>query len=544
MTMAPSGRVAEQSTPVEVRFGTSEKQRRLTVLFRLILVIPQLIVLIFIGFAAEIVVIVGWFAALITGRLPEGMANFVLGAVRWSIRVYAYYFLLTDVYPPFSLDPDPNYPVDVLVTTGRLNRVAVLFRIVLLIPAYVVSIVFTYGMVVFGFITWLLTLILGKMPDALFGASAAAIRYQARFSGYVAMLTSVYPGGVLGDKAPDGRPYEGSVSGTVAPMPPPPGPPGAWMPGQGQTPAWGAQPGIATPVPPPPPVGGYTPPPAPAGAYSPPPLQPPPASGADIPPPVPGTAPPPPPPPVGGYTEPLPVAGEAPPLPPPPPVSPTTPGWDATIPAMGTLPPPPPPPPYAGVGPVGPMPPPPSYAAQPFGGGPPRFWPLMLAKSARVMAIVFIVVGAIAYIAFLSTSRIHFSVNSIESSVAAVEVQSAYNTLDAKTQTFRASTQACTGPSQPALGVLACLETADSTWASAIQDYSTQLGQISFPSSAQSDADAARAAADNAVSVVQSLAASPDAESYSSASSSPEFTSALNAVDSTYNQLVSNLQGG
>ncbi len=46
---------------------------------------------------------VAWFAVLFTGRWPEGMRNFVVGFFRWSTRVNAYYYLLTDVYPPFSL---------------------------------------------------------------------------------------------------------------------------------------------------------------------------------------------------------------------------------------------------------------------------------------------------------------------------------------------------------------------------------------------------------------------------------------------------------
>ena len=34
------------------------------------------------------------------------------------MRVSAYMFLLTDVYPPFTLDDDPTYPVRVAVAQG------------------------------------------------------------------------------------------------------------------------------------------------------------------------------------------------------------------------------------------------------------------------------------------------------------------------------------------------------------------------------------------------------------------------------------------
>ena len=82
-----------------------EHRNRLTVLLRLLLVIPQLIVLFFVGIAASVAWIVGFFAVLFTGRWPEGIRRFVVGSMRWSLRVDAYFMLMTDEYPPFSLDP-------------------------------------------------------------------------------------------------------------------------------------------------------------------------------------------------------------------------------------------------------------------------------------------------------------------------------------------------------------------------------------------------------------------------------------------------------
>jgi hypothetical protein len=41
---------------------------------------------------------------LFTGRWPEALRTFVVGVMRWATRVYAYLLLLTDQYPPFSLD--------------------------------------------------------------------------------------------------------------------------------------------------------------------------------------------------------------------------------------------------------------------------------------------------------------------------------------------------------------------------------------------------------------------------------------------------------
>lgn len=79
-------------------------RNRVTTFFRWILVIPQLIVVGVVGFAASIAWFIALFAVLFTGTWPDGLRNFVLGYLRWSLRVNAYALLLTDEYPPFSLD--------------------------------------------------------------------------------------------------------------------------------------------------------------------------------------------------------------------------------------------------------------------------------------------------------------------------------------------------------------------------------------------------------------------------------------------------------
>jgi hypothetical protein len=69
------------------------------------LAIPHFIMLFFLWIGAFFVVIVAWFAIVFTGRYPRGLFDFVVGVGRWSLRVYAYAFLLiTDRYPPFALD--------------------------------------------------------------------------------------------------------------------------------------------------------------------------------------------------------------------------------------------------------------------------------------------------------------------------------------------------------------------------------------------------------------------------------------------------------
>lgn len=70
------------------------------------LAIPHYVVLLFLWIAAFVVVVIAWFAILFTGTYPQGMRDFVVGVIRWHNRVLGYaWVLVTDRYPPFSLDP-------------------------------------------------------------------------------------------------------------------------------------------------------------------------------------------------------------------------------------------------------------------------------------------------------------------------------------------------------------------------------------------------------------------------------------------------------
>jgi len=81
-----------------------EQRNRVTVGVRLILVIPQLIMLALLAIAEWVVLMIGFFAVLFTGHWPAGLRHFTLGVLRWWLRVETYLLLLTDEYPPFTLD--------------------------------------------------------------------------------------------------------------------------------------------------------------------------------------------------------------------------------------------------------------------------------------------------------------------------------------------------------------------------------------------------------------------------------------------------------
>src|SRR5215475_13520962 len=223
-TPPPATPVPRAGDEILMAFAGPVRQRRVVTAFRLLLAIPHFLVLYVLGIAAEVVAVIGWFAALFTGRLPAGLADFLTGWLRWSARVYAYVGLLTDQYPPFAL-ADADYPVRLSAAPGRLNRLAVLFRLILAIPASLLLALIGYGAAVIGIVIWLIVLVTGSMPAPLHQAVAAVVRYSARFYGYFFLMSGTYPGGLFGDPAePDVAPVAAGL--LAAPVDAGPGQPG------------------------------------------------------------------------------------------------------------------------------------------------------------------------------------------------------------------------------------------------------------------------------------------------------------------------------
>ena len=90
--------------PITIGVEPAERLSRLTTFFRCLLIIPHSICVSVLGIVAGLLVFISWWAILFTGRYPSWAFSFVGGYLRWSTRVMGYSYLLTDKYPPFSLD--------------------------------------------------------------------------------------------------------------------------------------------------------------------------------------------------------------------------------------------------------------------------------------------------------------------------------------------------------------------------------------------------------------------------------------------------------
>ena len=182
--------------------GLPPQQERWTIAIRLIMAIPLFIVTFVVGIGAFFAVIAGWFVALFTGELPPGIAGFLSYFLRLATRTSCYGALLTDQYAPFDGDEHPEYPIRIeLPAAGPLNQLAVLGRIVLIVPAAIILQCLSGGMYLLMFPFWIAALILGRLPVPVYAFASTVVRYNMRVEAYMLLLTSEYPWGWKGDTA-------------------------------------------------------------------------------------------------------------------------------------------------------------------------------------------------------------------------------------------------------------------------------------------------------------------------------------------------------
>lgn len=97
--------VEGQSVHLDLDYPDAKKDlNRWLPLIKWLLALPHYIVLAILVIGAIGATIFAWFAILFTGQYPKAVFDYMVGVLRWDLRVTAYAFLLTtDEYPPFSL---------------------------------------------------------------------------------------------------------------------------------------------------------------------------------------------------------------------------------------------------------------------------------------------------------------------------------------------------------------------------------------------------------------------------------------------------------
>ena len=178
--------------PIQLVVTDDLRRNRLTVFFRLLLAIPHFIWLGLWGFAIYFVIFFVWLLALVLGRLPDGLHRFFAAFVAYQTQVYAYFSIAANPFPGFT--GADGYPVDVTIAPPRKqNRLTILVRVLLAIPAVIVLYVLQLVAYVVMIIAWFAGLVLGRVPQGLRDLLTYWLRYQAQTLSYLLFVTSRYP---------------------------------------------------------------------------------------------------------------------------------------------------------------------------------------------------------------------------------------------------------------------------------------------------------------------------------------------------------------
>lgn len=203
------------SYPVRYAVDYEPRQSRLAALFRILLALPHFVVIGVLQVVSAVIALIAWFAIVFTGRHPHGMFRFQVGYLRWYARAQSYASFLTGRYPPFAFGSSADgYPVRLEIDEpSRLSRLTTFFRLLLLIPAAAVSYLVGIVGAVVWVVAWIVTVVLGRLPQGMHDVLEFVTRYSIRYQAYSLLVTDRFPWFQPEDGVPPAEPVPpGSLS--------------------------------------------------------------------------------------------------------------------------------------------------------------------------------------------------------------------------------------------------------------------------------------------------------------------------------------------
>lgn len=189
---APATFAGEQRADIKVQF--TEPRNRLTVAFRLILVIPHAIIVGLWSYAVLFAAVGQWFVVLFTGKRNRGIWEFCNNWLGYAGRVYTYEFLLHDEWPPIGEDRINSTPTRYTFQGSEdANRLTNALRIIWAIPAmiiwYLVALAIFFVAIASGFAI----VFTGRHPKGMWDFLHRGTRYYLQFMSYTLLMTDAYP---------------------------------------------------------------------------------------------------------------------------------------------------------------------------------------------------------------------------------------------------------------------------------------------------------------------------------------------------------------
>ena len=180
---------------VRIRVDDDLERPRLTVLFRLFLAIPHFVWLVLWGIVIVFAVVAAWIVGLLTGSVPEALHRFLAAYVRYATHVYAFVCVVGRRFPGFT-GRQGSYEIDVEIDPpARQSRWRLLFRLVLTVPALLLSAALGGVLAIVALLGWWYALVTGRVPEGIRNLGASCLRYAAQATSYLLLCTDRYPYG-------------------------------------------------------------------------------------------------------------------------------------------------------------------------------------------------------------------------------------------------------------------------------------------------------------------------------------------------------------
>jgi hypothetical protein len=160
--------------------------------------LPHLFVLIFITIAAMFINFIAFWAILITGNYPRGMWNFMVGMLRWNLRLGARLNNLSDGYPAFGLNATDDATELAIDYPEKSSRGLLLARtffglFYIMIPHGICLLFLSIGVLFVKIFAFWIVLITGKYPKGMHDYMVGVTRWGMRVNAYYYNLTDTYP---------------------------------------------------------------------------------------------------------------------------------------------------------------------------------------------------------------------------------------------------------------------------------------------------------------------------------------------------------------
>jgi hypothetical protein len=187
------GPLPVRNGPVRLEAGGGPRRSRLTVFFRLLLAFPHLVWLTLWGILALGAAVINWIVTLIRGTPPRRIHSILARYLRYQAHVVSYLFLVGNPFPGFA-GAEGSYPIELhFAEAERQNRWTVLFRLVLVVPAFFILGIYNSLLILAAFLGWFAALVTGRMPPGLGNAGALVVGYAAQTYAYLLIVTGAYP---------------------------------------------------------------------------------------------------------------------------------------------------------------------------------------------------------------------------------------------------------------------------------------------------------------------------------------------------------------